>query len=203
MKLELAINMYLMESRINQTQGNVTLKEGRLSYFNKWCMGQGFVDLGDILKPVVTGFIVHLQGLKAQEINPNRPTQNRPLAPLTIKGYFRIIRAFFAWCKREGLLAGAEDPTTNVPRLRIPKRIIQTFTPQQLATMLDSCDFGKWIGHRDYALLLVLIDTGIRVSELCGLTIDAVNEQYITVYGKNSFEELFLILEKPKHGFTF
>jgi site-specific recombinase XerD len=37
-------------------------------------------------------------------------------------------------------------------------------------------------------MLLTLMDTGIRVSELCGLTVDDVHEGYLTVFGKGAKE---------------
>ena len=54
--------------------------------------------------------------------------------------------------------------------------------------MLDSCDVNTPLGYRDYAMLLVLMDTGIRAGELCGLTIEDVHDGYLTVFGKGSKE---------------
>ena len=44
------------------------------------------------------------------------------------------------------------------------------------------------LGFRDYTIMLLLLDTGIRVSELCGLTLEQVHEDYITVFGKGRKE---------------
>ncbi len=121
-------------------------------------------------------------------MNPHRPTEDKPLSPLTIKGYMLIVQALFSWCEREGLLDGRPNPTRRVPRIKVPKYVIETFTPAQMAAMLDACDTDTALGFRDYAMLLVLMDTGIRVSELCGLTLNDVHDGYLTVFGKGAKE---------------
>src|SRR5262249_33890667 len=98
------------------------------------------------------------------------------------------MRAFFRWCKTEGLLGEREEPTARVPRIKIPEKVIQTFTPDQLEAMLQTCDRNTPKGFRDYTLLLVLMDTGIRASELVHLTLHQVHDNYLTVLGKGGKE---------------
>jgi integrase/recombinase XerD len=43
-------------------------------------------------------------------------------------------------------------------------------------------------GNRDFAILLLLMDTGIRASELCGLRLGDIQDGYINVFGKGSKE---------------
>jgi site-specific recombinase XerD len=126
--------------------------------------------------------------MKAYELNPRRPTEDKPLSLLTVKGYMLIVQAFFSWCEKEGLLDGRPNPTRRVPRVKAPRYIIQTFTPEQMAAMLDACSVETPFGFRDYAMLLVLMDTGIRAGELCGVQMDDVHDGYITVFGTGAKE---------------
>ncbi len=164
------------------------LKRQRLGYFVEWCEQQGVTTLEAITPNVLRLFVVHLQGVKAYEHNPRRPTEDKPLSPLTVKGYMLIVQAFFSWCEREGLLEGRPNPARRIPRIKVPKYVIHTFTPEQMAAMLDACDLETPLGYRDFATLLVLMDTGIRVSELCGLTLEDVHDGYLTVFGKGGKE---------------
>lgn len=188
MLLSEAVEGYMMDSRINQSKANIRIKEQQLSYFFKWAKEKGATEIHTVTVNTVRAFIVHLQSLKANELNPRKPTLDRPLSPLTVKGYLRVIKAFFNWCKREGYLEGRDNPTDRVPRIKIPHYVISTFTPEQMAAMLDSCDVDTATGFRDYSLLLVLMDTGIRLSELCGLTLDHIHDGYLTVFGKGEKE---------------
>jgi integrase/recombinase XerD len=189
MNLREAMTGYLMDDVIaGRSVRYQVLKKHRLGYFVDWCEKQGITTLAGITPNIIRAFIVHLQSLKAQSINPYRPTMDKPLAPLTIKGYRMIVDAFFNWCHKEGLLEGRERPTRSIPQTKIPEYVIETFTPQQLAAMVDSCTLSSHLGFRDYAILLVLTDTGIRASELCGLLLENVHEDYIKVFGKGSKE---------------
>jgi site-specific recombinase XerD len=45
-----------------------------------------------------------------------------------------------------------------------------------LTRAINRNDISTALGFRDYMLMLVLLDTGIRVSELCGVTLDDLHE---------------------------
>jgi site-specific recombinase XerD len=74
----------------------------------------------------------------------------------------------------------------KVPRVKIPDFVIATFTTVQMQALLDTCDLTTAMDVRNYTVLLVFMDTGIRVSELCGLRLDDIHDDYIKVIGKFS-----------------
>ena len=57
-----------------------------------------------------------------------------------------------------------------IPAKRSEKRIVTFLTPEEVKALLDSPDRSTWAGRRDHALLLTAVQTGLRVSELIGLT---------------------------------
>src|ERR1700694_587759 len=75
-----------------------------------------------------------------------------------------------------------------MPKLQV--KIIETFTKDQVKAMLAACEkeFDHNLAVRDRAILYVLYDTGIRASELRGLTLDHVylrpDDAYLKVLGK-------------------
>ncbi|HEX4208070.1 MAG TPA: tyrosine-type recombinase/integrase [Ktedonobacteraceae bacterium] len=44
------------------------------------------------------------------------------------------------------------------------------------------------MGFRNYVIILILLDTGMRVSELCGLKVSDVQDRYVRVFGKGRKE---------------
>jgi integrase/recombinase XerD len=56
-----------------------------------------------------------------------------------------------------------------IPSKRYERKLIEYLTPQEIDAMLAAPDRTTWIGRRDRAMLLVGIQTGLRVSELIGL----------------------------------
>src|SRR3954466_15458671 len=61
-----------------------------------------------------------------------------------------------------------------IPSKRYERRLIEYLTAEEIAALLAAPDRTTWIGRRDRALLLVAIQTGLRVSELIGLRGDDI-----------------------------
>lgn len=109
----------------------------------------------------------------------------------TVHGYARAIKAWANWCIGEGLL-----PERVTRRLEMPKReqrVIPIFTKRQIDQLFAACERPgdqqyPWLAERDKTILMVLLDTGIRASELCDLNLDRVildrQNPYIVVNGK-------------------
>jgi integrase/recombinase XerD len=126
--------------------------------------------------------------LYVQSLTPRRTGgEERPFSASTMRGHAKVVKAFFAWCGREGLLAH-NSPAARLPRIKMPQYVIQMFSPEQLAALLGACDVGTPLGYRDYAIFLVVVDTGIRVGELLGLTLENVFDGYLKVFGKGAKE---------------
>lgn len=99
------------------------------------------------------------------------------------------------FCIAEGLL-----PERVTRRLEMPKRdrkVIAVFTRKQIDSLFAACERPgdmqyPWLAERDKTILMLLLDTGMRASELCGLTLNSVHlehgvardDAYLTVMGK-------------------
>ncbi len=84
--------------------------------------------------------------------------------------YFREVRCFFNWLVEAGYLQ--ESPFRSLRNVRLPQRIVQPFSPDEVARLLACSDPDAAIGARDRAILLTLIDTGVRCSELVQFNLD-------------------------------
>ncbi len=84
--------------------------------------------------------------------------------------YFREVRCFFHWLVQAGFLL--ESPFRSLKNVRLPQRIVRPFSPDEVATLLACCDPDTVVGARDQAILLTLLDTGIRCSELVQLRLE-------------------------------
>ncbi|GLV59197.1 hypothetical protein KDH_60250 [Dictyobacter sp. S3.2.2.5] len=108
------------------------------------------------------------------------------ISVLTIKGYVQVIKGFFPWCLEEELIE--KDPSKRLKLPSVPDYMIPTFTHDHIRSMLDACDLSTILGYRDYTIMLVLLETGIRVSELCGLQVQDVFDDHIRAFGKGKKE---------------
>jgi integrase/recombinase XerC/integrase/recombinase XerD len=86
--------------------------------------------------------------------------------------YFREVRCFFNWLVEAGHLEAS--PFVHVRNVRLPSKIVQPFAQDDVKLLLAACP-DQPVGVRDRAIMMTLLDTGLRVSELAQLNLDDVN----------------------------
>lgn len=110
------------------------------------------------------------------------------LSPTTINHFIRTSQQFFAFLLEEGYLL--EDPAKPLKKVKAPKVIIEAFTVDQVKDLFAMPNKKTFVGFRDYCIMLVLLDTGVRLSELLNMRLDDVDLQQrkIKVMGKGAKE---------------
>jgi len=100
------------------------------------------------------------------------------------------LRRFYALQAQQGTLA--DDPTLRVRAPKLPRRLPKNLTEAQVEAVLAVPDVATTLGLRDRAMLETLYATGLRVSELVGLTLAQVSLDMgvVRVLGKGSKERL-------------
>ena len=94
---------------------------------------------------------------------------------------FRTLRAFMNWYEAEAEPTGWANP---IHKVKAPKVPIEPLEPVPLKTvfqMVHICKQGALIGDRDAAILLCLLDTGVRANELLSIDLDDVNQARRTI----------------------
>ena len=117
---------------------------------------------------------------------------------ITVEGYYRKLKTLYNFLLNEGLIKS--NPVNTIERPKVAKRKIQTFSSNEVYTMLNAYDVNTFIGLRNYTLLSFLLATGVRRSEFINLTIFDVDLQadIIRVIGKGDKERLIPIGKKLK-----
>ena len=87
--------------------------------------------------------------------------------PDTRHRYFREVRCFWNWLRTAG--STENDPFRGLRNVRLPRTIVPPLGPAEIARLLACCDAATVVGRRDRAILLTLLDTGIRCAEAVGL----------------------------------
>jgi site-specific recombinase XerD len=162
------------------TPASRTWYQGRLSAFREWCLEQGINEIGDITAPLVRRYI--------DERRTAISKTGKPLDSHTLHGHVRAIRALLNWAVKEDLV---DEKVAR--RIALPKReqkLLAIFSPAHLDKLFAVCDQSETPEYaaRDKAILAVLVDTGLRASELCGLSLERVvftqDDAYLVLYGK-------------------
>lgn len=150
-----AYDAFVMARRAENVTGRtLDFYADKLHPFITWCTGHQVATVGDVTAVTVRAYLLSLQA--------------RELAPWTVHGAARAMRAFLRFCAAEGLVD--EAPAFKMPKL--PKTILPAFDMGSVWRLVDACD-----EDRDRLIVYVLLDTGVRAAELCALDAGDVDER--------------------------
>ncbi len=116
------------------------------------------LDLADLDAPLIGGFLDHLEHERGNSVR----TRNSRLA--AIHSLFR----FAALTHPEH--AETISRVLAIPPKRFDQAVISYLVEVEVEALLAACDQTTWTGRRDHTMLLLAVQTGLRVSELIGLT---------------------------------
>jgi integrase/recombinase XerD len=135
-------------------------------------------------------YILHLQTVRKWPNSTYIRANKGTLSPYTIQGHVRAIKAFWSWLSKEEYLP--ENPLIKVPLPKVPQSLVKTLTIDQFRRLLAAVDRHTPLGAKYYCVLLFLLDTGLRISELVNIKmtdIDLVN-CLVRVVGKGRKERM-------------
>jgi len=125
-------------------------------------------------------------------------TSQRSASHATVRHYFVVLSVFFNWLVKEGFVD--QNPIDRTKVAKSKPRVVVPYSSDEISRMLAVCDYdyehnAKFLGSRIRAMLLVLLDTGIRLSELVGMKVCDINNDtgYIRVLDKGSRERVVRI----------
>ena len=132
--------------------------------------------VGDIGREEVRTYILHLQSVRKWSGSPYIKANKGSLSPYSVQGHVRAIKAFWGWLFKEEYML--ENPMLKLPLPKVPQSLVKTLTMDQVRRLLAAVERQTPLGMKYYCVLLFLLDTGVRVSELAHIKmtdIDLVN----------------------------
>ena len=117
------------------------------------------LDIGDLDAATIGAFLEHLERDRANSVR----TRNSRLA---------AIHSLFAYAAlRHPEHAASIQRVLAIPAKRFDRNLVTYLTDLEVDAVLASCDQKTWTGRRDHTMILLTIQTGLRISELARLTI--------------------------------
>jgi site-specific recombinase XerD len=130
----------------------------------------------DLTLETLRGFVAHLQGQR--------------ISAFTVRGYVQVIKGLYTWLTEEGYLD--DNPIVRAKMPKTPRYVVKPLEEGDLRRLLAAIDHRRPQGSRDLAIVLLLVDTGMRLGELAGLSLadgeEALRQGMVKVFGKGSRE---------------
>jgi len=145
------------------------------------------LDIADLDAPLISAFLNHLEHVRHNTVR----TRNWRLAAIhSLFGYAAL---------RHPEHAATIQRVLAIPAKRFERNLLTYLTEPEADALLAACDRSSWTGRRDHTMLLLTIQTGLRVSELTGLTVARVHlgdSPYVNCVGKGRKQRRTPLLPK-------
>lgn len=183
-ELELSVREWLLELRQAQRSPQTIEKyQSCLVRFVDWLAVQGCCDFECLDRLLLREWGAALQ-------------EESGWSPATVRLCMAAVRSFLKWCAAEGYL---EESLSGLLKLPVVKaRVQRTVFEGDVAALLAACD-DSVCGRRDAAIVSLMIDTGLRASEVCRLRLadvrlsvlfEGVEINYLSVLVKGGREDV-------------
>lgn len=165
--------------------------EQTLRLFERWCLEEEkIVEPKEVTEQTIRHYICNLQErgkytfyADERQTASNNPDRRRDyrhtVSVTTINNYIRNLRAFFTWFTDELRLANPMDKIRQLPSERKPQEFLED---DEIDKLLKSFDLSYFSEHRDYTIVMLLLDTGMRIGECLQITTDDLDMQERTIF---------------------
>ena len=124
--------------------------------------------------------------------------QAKGLEPSTISAHYRALKTYFTWIINEGF--AETNPLDRIKPIKVPVKFPKPFSWQDIEKLIALTEGNRFLAIRNRAIILLALDTGLRLSEMAGIKIADLdfNRETIRVMGKGSKERVVRIGRKTQ-----
>ncbi|MBI9050025.1 MAG: tyrosine-type recombinase/integrase [Anaerolineaceae bacterium] len=150
---------------------------------NHWVNTFGDQNVSEVQASDLTNYLAWLR----TEYKPVRFNgSNEPLSAKSIRNVWVTFRSFFGWLQVE---FNYPNPAKEIKAPKFQKHPVETFTKEEVEKILKACVYSRESqtevrkkfsmrrpsANRDQAIVLTLLDSGLRATELCSLTVNDID----------------------------
>ena len=142
-------------------KGTLSFYREKLALFTRYCEAQALTQITQITPSFIRQFLLHLED-----------THHNPGG---CHAAFRALRAFLYWWEDEVEPDNWKNPIRKVKAPKVALEPIEPVSMETIKTLLAGCKQGSFTGERDRAIILALLDTGARASEMTTMNLEDMN----------------------------
>lgn len=156
------LEAFLLDRRVRQvSSGTIRFYSQKLRRFIDWCAKEDITTVNQLSPNHLRLFLVSLE-----DSGNNAGGRH---------AYYRSVRAFLTFFESETEPANWKNPIRKVSAPRVPERPIDPVSIEQVSSLIQVFNPNSFYGSRDKAILMFLLDTGVRASELLGIDLNDIN----------------------------
>jgi site-specific recombinase XerD len=134
--------------------------------------------------------------LNRQDNNRSKTKKNDTLKKRTQNYYLIALRSFLKYLAKRGIKS---LPPDRIELAKVPERSLDLISVEELSRLFNGPDTSTLKGLRDRAIMELFFSTGLRVSELCGLTRDLnLSSDEFSVRGKGEKVRVVFLSDDAK-----
>jgi len=144
----------------NMSKGTLEFYKKKIKYFNDYCETQAVTQITQITPNLIREFLLDLE--------------NKGHNPGGIHAVYRTVKTFLRWWENEVEPENWKNPINKVKPPKVNVELLEPANIEDVHGMIETCD-DNLTGKRDRALMLFLLDTGARASELISISLENIN----------------------------
>jgi integrase/recombinase XerD len=190
--LEEAVDFVVKVKRANNLKERTI--EGyvkNMRYFIEWVANHyGEITIQDVTAEMLRDYVIWCANEKeyyaGHPFKSEYKKDQRGLSPASVNVRIRVLRTFFNVLYAEEVID--RNPAANLSLMRQDVDTVTPLTEEELRRFLNAPDRKQWAQWRDYVIMTLILDTGLRLNEICALEkseVDFVRKLIVLPAAKN------------------
>ena len=181
------IDEYMYNCRSRKLRPKTMISyEQSLRLFERWCLEEANItEPGQVLESTIRHYICSLQDRGkytfyatencAITYDPARRRDfSQTVSTTTINNYIRNLKAFFTWyCDS----TQSSNPTVKIRQLRNERKAQEYLEDHEIDKLLKIFDRSYFPEHRDFMVIMLILDTGIKISVLLKICVHNIEKR--------------------------
>jgi integrase len=138
----------------------------------------------------VREYLSYVRTRPRYEGHPTTPSNSQTVSAYTYRHQAVVLRVFARWLETEEYTAEHRLQRLKTPK--VPETIVDILTAEEIQKILDFAPSRTPIASRNHAMLVLALDTGMRMSEI--LTLERrnldIDQGILTAFGKGAKERM-------------
>ena len=150
--------------------------------------------LDEITLDDIKAYNIYLRDRHAYNAHPVTPTSARPISKTSVRTYMAALRAFYTFLWRDGYIE--KNLMQGYRMIRKEKHKQEVLTVSEVKTIDNSIDLMNEIGLRNWLIVHLMLDAGLRRSEVVGLQCGDIdmNKGIIFIRGAKGDQDRMVLL---------